>query len=283
MRALAAVVTATVVLLAGNPVFATGETEQDIVDRYLKKAEAKHGRKISWLAANFTFNRINRDNDYNKFANYSSGHFSNWTMPWVGDGKAFGLEVGMLVSGRFAWSFSGEYWLKMGLKESGSFDYAPPGGTPMVLDGVVSQVQVWGVNSTVQYYVYNAPTREALLSRLAVRIGATAGYYQASWDLWDNYQNLNLATSIPEGANTTFKGFAPSFSFQVGADYPLRLVNMVMGVDFGYLYLNFANVSWYNASDEEIVATYTGSSDGRVDLNFSGFRGKVELKRFFKL
>ena len=52
-------------------------------------------------------------------------------------------------------------------------------------------------------------------------------------------------------------------------------------MDANYLYLNFGNVAAYNSSDQEIVATYSGEEDGRVDLGMSGFRGKVELKRYF--
>jgi len=116
-----------------------------------------------------------------------------------------------------------------------------------------------------------------------VRVDGSVGYYQASWDLWDGYQNLNLATSVPEGVNTTLKGTAPGFSFGVGADYPLPFFDMALGVDVSYLYLNFTNVAWYNAEDEEIVATYNGTADSRVDLNLSGARARIELKRFFKL
>jgi hypothetical protein len=49
------------------------------------------------------------------------------------------------------------------------------------------------------------------------------------------------------------------------------------------MYLNFKNVAWYNDQDQEIVASYTGDADGRVDLGLSGFRAKIELKRFFSL
>jgi len=46
-------------------------------------------------------------------------------------------------------------------------------------------------------------------------------------------------------------------------------------------YLNFANAAWYNESGDEIVASVDGTEDGRVDLDFSGVRGKIEVKRYF--
>jgi len=282
MRGKIVLASALIFIFSGASTAMTGETEQEIVNRYLKRAETKHTRKITWVAVNFTFNRINRYNDYNKFANHTSNHFSNTNIPWIGDGKSFGIEAGMLLGKRFTWSVGGEYWLKQGINRTGSFDYTPPDGSPTVVENLVSETQVWGIFSSAQCYLYNPPSKANLLNRLALRVGGTIGFYQTRWDLWNSYENLNLATSSPEGINTAFKGSAPGFSMQIGVDYPLRVLNFVMGVDFGYLYLNFKNVAWYNSEDEEIVATYGGTADSRVNLSFSGFRGKVELKRFFK-
>jgi len=283
MRSKIAVVVASLFIFCGGSILSAAETEQDIVNRFLKKTETKHVKKISWIAANITLNRINRDNDYNKFANYSSTHFSNTTLPWLGEAKSLGIELGLLLGRKFAWSVGGEYWFKLGTNQTGSFNYTPPDALPSVVDNLVSEVTVWGVSSSVQYYLYNPPSKDNLLSRLALRVGGSIGYYQAHWDLWDGYQNLNLATSAPTSTNTTFKGSAPAFSINAGVDYPLSFLDMALGIDIGYLYLNFTNVAWYNQSNEEIIATYNGAADGRVVLGLSGIRGKVELKRFFKL
>jgi hypothetical protein len=48
-----------------------------------------------------------------------------------------------------------------------------------------------------------------------------------------------------------------------------------------YLHLNFKNIAWYNTNGEEIVVSLNGTEDGRVDLGLSGFRGRIELKRYF--
>jgi len=282
MRGKIVVVAASLFVFSGASLLSAGETEQDIVNRYIKKAEAKHTRKISWFAANFTLNRINRNNDYNRFAIYSSDHFSNTTIPWLGEAKSFGVDLGLVFGKRFAWSLGGEYWLKLGMHQTGSFDYNPPAGSPTVVTDLVSEIKVYGISSSIQYYLYNPPSKLDMLNNFAVRVGGSIGYYQASWDVWNEYQNLNLATSAPTGDNTTLKASAPSFSFNVGVDYPLRFFNMALGVDLSYLYLNFNNVAWYNALDQEIIATYDGTPEGRVDLGLSGIRGKVEVKRYFK-
>lgn len=282
MRRIVTVVSAFVIALTCSSIGSAGETEQEIVNRFFKKTEVKHTRKISWIAANFTFNRINRDNPYNGFANYTSNHFSNTSLPWLGDAKGIGIDMGVLFGDKIAWSIGGEYWLQLGTNKTGSFSYNPPGGTATVVTNLVSEISVYGIASVIHYYVYNSPSKHDLLNNFAVRVGGSIGYYFASWNLWNEYQNLNLVTTAPTGLNTTFKGSAPAFSIDVGVDYPLRVFNLAVGVDISYLYLNFANVAWYNAQDQEIIATYDGSADGRVDLNFSGVRGKVELKRFFK-
>ena len=277
-----AMIVAFTLALASAPVLFAGETEQDIVNRYLKKAEQKHTTKISWLSVNFTLDRINRENDYNRFAIYSSDHFSSTDIPWLGEGKSFGIDLGVVFRQRFAWSIGGEYWLKLGTHKTGSFDYNPPSGTPTVVTDLYSEIRVFGVSTSIQYYLLNPPFPQETQSNLALRLVGSVGYYQAGWDIWSEYQNLNLATSAPISENTTYKGTAPGFSFGVGADYPLKVFNLALGVDFTYLYLNFKNVAWYNAQNQEVIATYDGTSDGRVDLGLSGFRGKVEVKRFFK-
>ena len=83
----------------------------------------------------------------------------------------------------------------------------------------------------------------------------------------------------PAGIYTRLIGKSGDSNAQPLRDAVKVLSNI--GVDFGYMYLNFKNIAWYNSADEEIVVTYNNSEDSRVDLGLSGFRGKVELKRFF--
>ena len=129
--------------------------------------------------------------------------------------------------------------------------------------------------------MFNPPTVNEQLTKPAVRLGGSVGYYQASWDLWQDYQNLNLATSESEPTNITYKGTGVGFMVNLGGDYPLKWNGLVVGADIGYLMLNFKNVSWYNSQDEEVVATLDGTSAGRVNLDLSGVKGRFEIKRFF--
>ena len=257
------------------------ETEQDIVNRYLQKAEKQHTTKLGWAAASFSYNRINRNNDYNSFANVTDGQFGGSGLSWLDNAKAFGVEFGTIFKGKFAWSLGGEYWLKLGETISGTYTYTPPLGTAVQVTDPTSEIQVYGIYTGFQYYLVNPPDKNEFLKAAAVRIGGTVGYYGASWDLWQQFENLNLSTAMPEDQNTTFKGSAPGFTIGLGVDYPIKLANLALGADVEYLYLNFKNVAWYNSQDEEIIASFTGEENGRVDLGLSGVRARVQLKRFF--
>ncbi len=257
------------------------QAEKAIIEKYLNRKVKIETKKLGWVSASFTINRINRKNDYNKFASYSSTHFTDGSLSWLSQAKTFSLDFGTIISNKWAVSLSGEYWMTLGESHSGSFVYAPPDKTGGVVTDFKSEIEVWGASAAVQYYFYNHPTVAGKLEQLSLRAGGRVGYYQASWHLWPEYQNLNLATATYVDDNTTFKGTAPGFEMSLGADYPLKIWDMALGVDFGYLYLNFKNVAWYNTQDEEIVATYSDNNTCRVNLGLSGFRGKVELKRFF--
>ncbi len=254
------------------------QTEQDILNRYLKQAEGKHTTKMGWASFNFSVDRINRNNDYNQFAHDESLNISDGNLDWLSQGYSFGAEFGMVLRDRILWSVGGEYWLRLGDEIAGNSLYLPTGNT---VEDLSSEIRIYGFTTGLQYYLMGKPNPVKKLRSLAVRAGGTLGYYFADWDLWSDFQNLNLSTATPAEGNTTFKGKAPGFSFGIGADYPIGLWDMALGVDMSYLYLNFTNIAWYNSEDEEIIVSYDGTSDGRVDLNMSGPRGKVEIKRYF--
>ncbi|MBN1213547.1 MAG: hypothetical protein JXA92_13330 [candidate division Zixibacteria bacterium] len=278
MRLKQILVVAILVVLAA-PLLQAQNTEQDMVNKFFERTKTKHIYKTAWLSVHFSMNRINRNNEYNTFATLTSEQLNNASLNWLNLAPAFGVDFGLLFKEKFAWSLGGEYWLKLSDEISGDVDYLATGST---LENPSSEIQVYGLYTSLQYYFYNHPRKVEHLNSLALRAGGSIGYYSVSWDLWPDYQNLNLSTGSPTTAeNTTFKGSAPGFKFSLGADYPINIFGLVLGADLGYLYLNFKNVAWYNSSDEEIVVSFTGTPEGRVDLNLSGFIGKIEFKRFF--
>jgi len=257
------------------------ETENDIVNNYLNQAVAKHTHKLGWASVNFSVDRINRNNDYNSFTDIESDKLTNGTLSWIEQGFSFGADFGIVFKERFAWSLGGEYWLELGETLPENDTYLQLSTNTTVGANPQSELQVLGVNTGLQYYLINPPNTTQKQSGVTARIGGSVGFYSASWDLWPEYENLNLSTNTPIANNTTFKGTAPGFSFGFGLDYPIGLMDFGLAIDASYLHLNFGNVAWYNSSGEEIIATYSGTTDGRVDLSLSGVRGKIELKRYF--
>ena len=270
-------ITLTLIFTLSSVLFAN-ETEEEMTNKFLQRLETKHTQKLTWLSGYFSINRINRDNDYNKFAYHESKNFSTTQLSWLGEAKSFGLEMGVIFKEKYAWSVGGEYTMKLSEELTGSHVYLPTGTT---LENPTSEISLYGFKTGLQYYFHNAPTLGEKLTSLALRTGISVGYYQVKWDLWDNYSNLNLATSAPAGTNASFQDSAPSIEFHFGADYPTKIMGLALGFDMSYLYLNFNQVAWYNSNEDEIVASFDGTTDGRVDLNLSGIRGKVEIKHFF--
>jgi hypothetical protein len=266
------------VMLAG---VATAETEQEMVNRFLQKAVSKHTTKLGWASFNCSVDRINRHNDYNDFAIVESDKLGTGAFDWINQGYSFGADFGMIFNKRIAWSLGGEYWLKLGQSLPAGNTYLQLSTGNTVAADPRSELKVFGVSTSLQYYVFNPPSAASKLSKYSVRVGGSVGYYTAKWDLWPEYENLNLANGEPAGTNAAFEGTAPGFSFGMGVDYPIGIWDLGLAMDAGYLYLNFGNVAWYNTAGDEIVASIDGTEDGRVDLALSGVRGKVELKRYF--
>lgn len=270
-----------VILVAFCGLTMANDKEQELVNQFLKKTESKHVQKLSWMSVGFSVDRVNRNNDYNSFASSLNTQLDGGKFSWIGNATAFSAEFGAFVKSRLAWSVGGEYWLKIGQTLNGSVTYAPSGGTPAVITNPRSEIKTLGFFTSLSYYVMNAPKPSQPSNGLSAFIGGSVGYYQVSWDLFSEYQNLNLATAAPDGANTTFKGSAPGFSAQVGLEYPVKFGGLVLSGEASYLHLNFDNVAWYNSVDQEVVATYGGTNDSRVDIALSGVRAKINLKKYF--
>ncbi|UCC45289.1 MAG: hypothetical protein JSU65_05055 [Candidatus Zixiibacteriota bacterium] len=270
-----------ILALSAGSLTVAQDTEEDFIARYLQdkpNKAVKEKQKVGWASVSFGMNRINRENDYNTFATLESEWITGGSLSWLDRALFFGGEAGTVFAKKFYVSLGGEYWLKLGEELTGTFFYTRTG---VPLTNPASEIKVMGAYLGAGWYLYNPPAVKEHVTRLTVRIGGTAGLYVANWDLWPEYRNLNLATNTPVNANTTFRGTAPGLTFNLGAEYPVGWAGLVAALDVNYLYLNFKNVAWYNASDEEVVVTFDGTADGRVDLALSGVRGKFEIKRYF--
>ncbi|MBK7141558.1 MAG: hypothetical protein IPH75_05720 [bacterium] len=283
MRVRLALALAGVAIIASSAISAPTPKEQELVNQFLKKTEKKHRpKKLGWVSANFTVNRINRFNEYNSFTNHVNSSLSGGKFSTLDNALAAGLEVGVGMNRKLSWLFGGEYWLKTGDQLSGSITYAPPsGGGPVELTDPQSEIKVYGAYTGVSYSIWNPRSAGDVLNGGSAWITGNVGYYQVNWDLFPQYENLNLSTATPDGANTTFKGNAPGFSIGGGVDYPVGFGGLTFAAEANYLHLNFSNVAWYNSADQEVVATYNESPDSRVDLKMSGVRARFALKKYF--
>ena len=62
--------------------------------------------------------------------------------------------------------------------------------------------------------------------------------------------------------------------------YPTGFLGSIASFEFGYTYLKINDVKWTNDSGEAIYATYSANTGDRVELDFSGLRGKFELRKY---
>ncbi|SYZ74113.1 exported hypothetical protein [Candidatus Zixiibacteriota bacterium] len=280
-----------VLFLVSTVVSAFGQTEDEIVANYLKKAEKKqeHARKnkIGFFSVHFAYGKLPDKSPNNLFVSYSNSRIRPLD---AGSGKLegayrsdqIGINAGMMVTPKLAFKVNFEYWLKMGSNTTGNYNFAvEPLGVQNDFN-LRSEMQVLGFGGGLDYYLLNPPDKDGHINSLSLRVGGGGGYYMAKWDIWQGSSSFNLSTQTYDANAEPIKGNAGSFYGSVGIDYPIRFFDMVLGMEGQYQYLNFKNVHSYNTAGDELYLTYTDSSNDRVDIDFSGLRAKIELRKFFR-
>ncbi|MEW5925027.1 MAG: hypothetical protein AB1746_13665 [Candidatus Zixiibacteriota bacterium] len=262
---------------------AFGQTEDEIISKYLKKMEKQRKHKIYFGSIGFSYGKLPNNSDYNVYSNYANVNIDPGNpMTGIWRSKEFSANMGMMASRKVSFQLGFDYWLKMGDNTTGDYTFSiSPLGTQTDFD-LISQVQVWGLTSGIDYHLLNAPDNEGIVNGFNVRIGGGAGVYFSKWEVWSGANSFNLSTSLEELNIEPLKGTAPGFSAWIGADYPVGFFGMLLSANVNYLYLNFSDVHSYNDFDEELYLSYTSNPEDRVELDFSGFRGKVEFKKYFK-
>ncbi len=268
-----------VIALAG---LAFSQTEDEIIAKYLKKTEKKQKVKVGFFALTGAYGKLPNETDYLKFRNYSNNHISPGNpIDGIWRSKQFGIEFGMMFARQFAAKAGFEYWLKMGNKVTGDYSFAiEPLGTQTDFT-IKSEVQVYGFSAGIEYFPLNPPGMDGLVNSLSVRLGISGGLYMAKWEIWSGADAFNLSLGQPEPNLDPLTGSTPAFSACLGADYPIRFFNLMIGAEADYQYLNFDKLHSYNDLGEELYVTYSDDSADRVKLDFSGFRGKIVIKRYF--
>jgi hypothetical protein len=262
---------------------AFGQTEDEIVARYLQKAEKKRQDKIGFFSANFTYGKLPHDNDYNKFISYANSRISPGSpLSGIWRTSQIRAECGMMVSPRMAMRLGFDYWWNLGSENAGDYTLSiAPLGVQNDFN-LESRVQVLGIKGGLDYYILNPPNKDGFIEALALRVGLTGGVYFAKWEIWEGMTSFNLSTASFEQNIDPLKATAPGVTAMVGVEYPTPVFDLLLGVSGGYQYLNFTGVKSYNTLDEELYVSYSDTGTDRVELDLSGLRGRIELKRFFR-
>lgn len=267
---------------------AMAQTEDELVAKFLKKAEKKHDKKVGYVVINGSLGRLFRDNDYNKFSArvtplVSSLNGGTGEVDKINYSYELSAGFGMMVSPKASVEFGFTYWLKQGSSQIGDFNLSlvnlndPDDQYGFELN---SEVQIYGFIGGADYYLTQTPDKNGVLHNLAFKAGGELGYYLASWEVWDGFTGYNLSTSEAEIISGKLTGGAPGFSAHVAAELPIKLAGLVMEAEARYLYLNFTGMKWYNSNNEEVVAT-VNNSGAKVELDMSGPRFQLGFKRYF--
>ncbi|MFH2036883.1 MAG: hypothetical protein ABIJ45_10810 [Candidatus Zixiibacteriota bacterium] len=261
-------------LLAVAVTSAFADTEDEIIAKYLKKTEKKHANKIGFISTNFSYGKLSNDIGYNSFSFSASSDLTELNgsvhpHERIYRSKELGLSLGMMVSPKAALSFGFDYWLNMNTKVT--IDQTTTIGTLDIPELYVddASLNVYGIKAGFDYYFLDHPDNEGILNKLALKLGGGTGYYFASWDVW----NETSDQAEPLKAN--------SFALWVngGAEYPIGFAGLIVGADVSYFFLNFSDVTSYNQETGDLTMAYLTGGD-KVELNFSGPRAKIMLKKY---
>lgn len=261
---------------------AFAQSEDDVVASFMKKAQKKYKTKVGFISTSFSYGFLKNDNGINQFKDYANSRISPGApVPGAWRTYQFNANFGLMLNPRTALKFGFDYWMKMGGDITGDYTLSiEPLGVQTGFN-LKSQVNILGFSTGADYYLTNPPDRYGIIHALALRVGATGGFYMAKWEIWEGLTSYNLATSSFESNSNPLKDNSLGFTVTLGADYPTPVWDMLIGLDLGYQYLNFDNIKSYNTVDEELYLSASDSGTDRITLDLSGFRAKIELKRFF--
>jgi hypothetical protein len=268
-------------LLAAVVLFATfcsvyGETEDEIIARYLKKADKQQKSRIGYISGQFSYGKLSDNIGYRTFGFSATSELASidgiaHPAEGIFRSKEMSLKLGMMLAPWGALKLGFDYWLPMG--SDVSVDYNAIVGVLELQDTykVKSTVNVYGFNAGFDYYFINPPNEYGVLDGLSLNAGIGGGIYMANWDLWqetsEDFEPL--------------KATAPGFWGKFGIEYPVGLFGLTLGADAEYFFLNFTNITSYNKMSGDLELIYPGDGS-KVQLDLSGPRGQIELKRYFR-
>ncbi|MCP4705781.1 MAG: hypothetical protein GY865_14375 [candidate division Zixibacteria bacterium] len=261
---------------------AYAQTEDEVVASFMKKVEKKHKTKVGFFSTSFSYGLLNSDNGFNQFKDYANSRISpGYPVPGAYRSYQFNADFGMMLNPRVALKLGFDYWLKMGGDQTGDYTLSvEPLGLQTDIN-MKSEAQILGFSVGADYYLTNPPDKYGIIHGLAFKVGATGGFYMANWEVWEGMTSYNLATAAFESNSDPLKDNSLGFTVSGGIDYPTPIWDMLIGFTGEYQYLNFDNIKSYNTVGEELYLSASDAGTDQVSLDLSGFRAKIELKKFF--
>ncbi len=274
------------ILLSGAVCSVFGQTEDQIVSKFLNKTEKKHINKVGFITGYFSYGKLSDNSPYNKYSifvdnNVAAQNPSDMKMDGAYRSNQLGISFGMMAASRIGVKLGFEYWMKMGTNKVGDYSLglAPYGDQKGF--NLVSELQVYGLTGGFDLYLMHPPDKFGRFNSLAVRFTGGGGFYMTQWKVWQGSSSYNLSTGTSEATTEPLKGSAPGFYGGIGFDFPVRFLGLTLGTEVIYQVMNFNNVKSYNSLGEELYLSYPDNTTDRINLDYSGPRGKIELRKFF--
>ena len=261
----------------------TGQ-EQAIINEFLGEKEAKHVLRTTFISF-YGGGGIIDGGDYNAFASYNNSNITRTDggenlLGELGNSQEFGMRFGVMTGRRSSVNLGFTYWLKNGSSQVGDFVMGvQPLGTQNNFE-LNSEVTVYGASVGGEYFLAGAPSRTGIVRGLSASVIGDVGLYGASWSVWKGTGNINLSTGMFEQIGDAYTGQSVGATAGLQLGYPTGILNSVASVTLGYTYLKFDNLAWENSSGDKIFPTYSSNTADRVELDFSGLRGRFELRKY---
>lgn len=258
--------------------------EQAIIDEFLGEQEEKHIIRTAFIAFSGGGGIID-GGDYNEFAAFNNSNMyrsdgGSHLLGEIGNSQEFSLRFGVMTGERSAVSLGFSYWLKNGSSQTGDFVMGvAPLGTQTNFE-LKSELEVYGISLGSEYFLANPPDKLGIVKGLSIALTGDVGLYGARWSLWEGTGNINLSTGLFEQITEPLSGQSLGLTGGLRLGYPTGFLGSIASVELGYTYLKIKDVSWTNDAGEAIYATYSTNTSDRVELDFSGLRGKFEFRKY---
>ena len=103
---------------------AFADTEDEIIAKYLKKAEKQRKHRVYFGSVSFAYGKLPTYSDYTMFYHYSNRNINPGSpLTGIWRSKQLAFNMGMMVTRKVSVRLGVEYWLKLGSEAVGDYDF----------------------------------------------------------------------------------------------------------------------------------------------------------------